>query len=103
MVRQKRDAALSPERMLARKHFLLDPVGSLKHAVDFTYLLEALDARGDWEDVVLLARFDEQRTRRDESGNVVHLAPVQDAWHIVVDAVREAADAVAERVEIPAD
>src|SRR5215510_8381822 len=103
MAREKRDATFSPERMLAREDFLLDPVGSLKHAVDLTHLFEALDARGDWEDVVFLARFDEQRARRDESGDVVHLAPVQNAGHVVVDAVREAADTVAERVEIPAD
>jgi hypothetical protein len=30
MAREKRDAAFSPERMLARKNFLLDPVGGLK-------------------------------------------------------------------------
>src|SRR6185369_13536022 len=55
MAGEKRHAAFSPERMLARKDFLLDPIGGLKHAVDLAHLLEALDAGGDREDVVLLA------------------------------------------------
>ena len=52
---------------------------------------------------VLLPRLDEQRPRRDQAGDVVHLRPVQNARHVVVDAMRQAADAVAKCVQVAAD
>src|SRR5215471_21709726 len=86
--------------MLARKDFLFNPIGRSEHAVNVTDLVEALDAGLNRKDVVLLSRFYEQRTWRDQASDVVHLGPVQYAGHVVVDTVGEAADAVSRRVEI---
>ena len=43
------------------------------------------------------------RARRDEAGQVVHLHVLQQPGHVVVRAVRDAHDAVAEGVEVRAD
>src|SRR2546428_10521545 len=88
--------------MLARKHLLLDAIGRAEDAVDLTHAVETLDARGDRKNVVLLPRFHEERPWRDQPGDVVHLGPVQNPRHVVVDAVRQASDAVPERVQVAA-
>src|SRR5688572_19769690 len=103
VTRQEWNPTLAPERMLAGKDLLLRTIRDPEHAVDLAHFVEAPDARSDREDVVLLSRFHEQRPRRDEAGDVVHLGPVQDAGHVVIDAMSQTPDAVFERVEITAD
>ena len=103
VLRQERQAALAPEAVRTVEGFLLRERGGVEDFVDLLHALEALAAGGDRKDVVLLARFHEQRPRRDQARDVVHLGPVQNPRHVVVDAVREAHDAVAERVQVAAD
>src|SRR6185436_8519657 len=93
VAREERDTALPPERVLAGKHFVLDAVGGAEDAVDLAHLAEALDAGADRKDVVALPGLDEERPRRDQAADVVHLRPVENARHVIVDAVGEAADA----------
>src|SRR5437870_3311948 len=88
--------------MLTGEHLLLNSIGGAEDTIDLTYVIEALDARLDREDVVLLPGLHEERTRRGEPGDVVHLSPIQNPGHVVVDAVREAPDAVSEGVEVSA-
>src|ERR1051326_7779104 len=103
MLRHKRQAALPPETVRAIEGLVLDhPVGP-ENFIDLAYPLETRAAGGNGEDVVALARFRDQRPRRDQPGDIVHLAPIQNPGHVVVDAVRHAHDAVAERVQVPAD
>ena len=65
MTCQKRDAPLSPERVLLRKNLLFDLVTGPEDLVDLPHLFEALDTGFDRKDIVLLPRFHEQRTGRD--------------------------------------
>ena len=102
VARQERNAALAPERMSSGKDLLLDAIGSAEDAVDSAHFIEALDARPNRKDVVLSPDSDEQRSRRYQTREIVHLRPVQNARHVVVDAVREAPDAVAECVQVAA-
>ena len=56
----------------------------------------------NWEDGIFRARLDEHRTRGNQSGNVIHFRILEDAGDIVVDAVADTQDAIAEGVEIAA-
>src|SRR5579859_8130894 len=91
------------EAMRAFEDFSLEAVGRAQRFVDFGDTRKTLAAGVDGKNVVLRAGLGEQWTRRDKARDVVHLGPVQDAGHVVVDAVRQAENAVAERVEIAAD
>src|SRR5947207_13071032 len=71
MAREERNAAITPERVLARKDFLLDSIGRLKHTVDFPHLFEALDARGDRKTIVLLPGLDEHRPGSNQSSDIL--------------------------------
>src|SRR6186997_118342 len=102
VTRQEWDAAPAPERVLAWKDLLLDPIRRAEHVIDLSHFVEALDTRANREDVVFLSRFNEQRSGRDQAGDVIHFCPVQNSWNVVVDAVGQAADAVAERVQVAA-
>ena len=55
VTRQKRNATLAPERVLAWKDLLLDPIGRFKNVVDLSHFVEALDTCANREDVVLLS------------------------------------------------
>ncbi len=80
-----------------------DAVVRPEDAVHLLHLAEGMAERIDRKDVVLRPGLAEQRARGDEPGHVVHLAPLEDAGHVVVDAVRDAEDRVAEGVEVAAD
>src|SRR5262245_4319914 len=92
LARQERNPALAPELVVLREHLLLGEPGGAEDCVDLPDALEAREARLYRKDVVLLPRLHEQRPRRDQPGDVVHLRPVQDPGHVVVDAVRERND-----------
>src|SRR5262249_52417144 len=102
MTCDERDAALAPEGMLVGEDFLFEAVGGSEYRIDLTHLSEAFKTRLNGEDVVALARFDKQRPGRDQPRDVVHLGPIEDAGNVIVDAMRETADAVAEGVQIAA-
>src|SRR5687767_15252278 len=102
MAGQEWDAAPAPEQMLGWEDLLLDAIRSVEDAIDLPHFIEALDARSNRKDVVLFSRFDEQRSWRYQAGDVVHFRPVQNSRNVVVDAVGEAPDAVAERVQVAA-
>ena len=102
VARQERNAAPAPEQMLGWKDLLLDAIRSVEDAIDPAHFIEALDARADRKDVVLFSRFDEQRSRRYQTREIVHLRPVQNSRNVVVDAMGEAPDAVAECVQVAA-
>jgi hypothetical protein len=52
---QERDSTLTPEQVFLRENFLLDEIGHAEDAVDLFHFLEALDARANRKDVVLLS------------------------------------------------
>ena len=71
MTRQEGNPLLPPEAVRLVENLLLDAVGGAEDGVDLFDFSEALDARADREDVVLLARFHKERPRGDQAGNVV--------------------------------
>src|SRR5262245_39490689 len=103
MTREEWNSAFAPKGVFRWEYLLFDEIRRFKHAIDFAYLLEAFDAGVYWKDVVLFSRFHKQRTWSNQTGDVVHLGPVENPGNVVVHAMREAAHAVAERVEVTAD
>src|SRR5882757_2299727 len=73
-----------------------------KRLVHGTYSIGAVLGSGRREYRVALTELGEQRPRRNKPGHVIHLAPVENAGNVIVDAVRKAGNAGAECVEISA-
>src|SRR4249920_2340576 len=90
--RQERQAALPPEAVRTVEGLLLRERCGVEGRIDLLHPLETRFARGDREDVVLLSRLNEEGTRRDQAGNVVHFGIVENARDVVVDAVRDGHD-----------
>src|SRR5262245_44498569 len=70
--------------------------------VDRSSLRGGLLAAGDRKNYVIATRLDEQASRSYEPGEVVHLHIEQQSRDVVIGTVRNADDAVAERVEVRA-
>src|SRR5262249_30002529 len=103
MLLEKRESFLAVKAVRIIERLLLRAVSYPKYFVDFLHAREAGAAGLDREDVVALARFGEQRTRRDQAGDVVHLGPVENPGNVVVDAVRQAEHTIPECIQIAAD
>lgn len=83
--------------------FLLDLLSSTEDLINFLRAMVAVNAGFDGEDRVFLASLGEERTRRDESGDVVHFSPIQDSGNVVIDTVRDAHDAGPECIQVATD
>src|SRR5579884_2696264 len=103
MAHEEGNALLTPKTMGAVEGFLLHAAGNAKHRINLSDPLKTLETRPDRKDLVLFARLGEQRAGRDQPRDIIHLEPVQNARNVVIDAMREAADAVAKGIEIAAD
>src|SRR2546423_13370639 len=100
---QELERAAAMKLMIALENLMPDPVGRAKDFINVRCFFKRQSRRFDRKDRVARARFDEQRARRNQPGEVVHLDEVQDAGDVVVYAVRAAENAVAEGVEVAAD
>src|SRR5689334_21858965 len=103
MARQEGKAVHARETVRAIKCRLLNHARGVKYLVNPLYPRETLPAGGNRENIILLARFHEQRTRRDQSRDIVHLRVIQNSGDVIVDAVRKAQDAIAKDVQVAAD
>src|ERR671911_23190 len=101
-MRDEWDASPAPEQMFVREDLVLDEVRDTEDAIDPLHFLEAFDARTNRENPILLSGFYEQRSRSNQTRDVVHLGPVQNPGNIVVDAVSETSDTVLEGVQVAA-
>ena len=100
---QEGQAFFAVEGVLAGEDFLRGAVGDAKGFVHFFNFGEAGSRGGDGEDGILVSAFGEEETRSDEAGDVIALGPVENAGDVVIHAVGDAHDAVAEGVEIATD
>src|SRR5262245_46371866 len=102
MTDEKGNTLFAPKTVGFVEYFLPGTVAGPEHVIDRAYLLESLYARINREDVVLAAGLNKEGAGCNQPGNVVHLGPVQNSGNVVIHAVRDAANAVAERVQISA-
>src|SRR5262249_10819444 len=86
--------------MGAIEDLMAGEIARAENFVDFPDAAEAFAAGGDGEDIVALAGFEEDGAGRDQSGDIVHLCPVEQARDVVVDAMADAHDALSENVEV---
>src|SRR5215469_816156 len=100
---EKRNALPAAKAVIGLADLSLRVVRRSQDLISLLYAAETRTAGFDGEDVVLGAGFGEQRPRRDETGDVVHLGPIEDAGDMVIDAVRQAENVIAERVQVSAD
>jgi len=89
--------------MHATEDFLLHVVCRAEHLIDFADVCEAFARGGDREDRIPVASLGKERSRSDESRDIVLLALIENAGNVIVDAVRHAHDAGAESVQVSAD
>src|SRR5438270_8793670 len=89
--------------MLAGEDLL---AGVFRHAENLIHLLYAGEtlARGfDRKDRIAITAFREERPGRDQARDIIALGIIQNARNVIIDAMRDAHDAVAKRIQISAD
>src|SRR5262249_25461712 len=99
---QERQASRAVKFVHPVKDLLLGSVGRPEYFVDFLSSFEAFPRGGDGENRIARAAFGEQRPRGNQTRDVVHLGPIQNSRHVIIDAMRQAHDAGPKRVQVTA-
>src|SRR5438093_10334423 len=93
------ESLLTPKLVLAGKDLQAEARLRTEGAIDLDQMRVGCACPGNRKDRVFLAVFDEEGARRHEAGDVGRLGNPEDARDVVVDAVVDRVDAVAEGAE----